>query len=185
MDEAIGNVRQLSQLLRPVILDDFGLEAALGWLAEGFQTRTGIAVDLESHFSGRLPDETETHLFRIAQEALTNVARHSGAKHVHMKLETRGEEVCLSIEDDGRGLPAAAAANGQGMGMIGMRARARSAGGDVSVRSRPGEGVLIEVRAPIRNENYSHRPAENLPKPEVYEGPNSKNPTNEGDKPLF
>jgi signal transduction histidine kinase len=156
VDEAIGNVRQLSQLLRPVILDDFGLEAALGWLAEGFQTRTGIAVDLESHFSGRLPDETETHLFRIAQEALTNVARHSGAKRVRMKLETRGEEICISIEDDGRGLPAAAAANGQGMGMIGMRARARSAGGDVIVRSRPGEGVLIEVRAPIRHETYSH-----------------------------
>jgi len=156
VDEAIGNVRQLSQLLRPVILDDFGLEAALRWLGEGFQTRTGIAVDLESHFSGRLPDETETHLFRIAQEALTNVARHSGAKRVRLKLETHGEQICLSIEDDGRGLPAAAASNGQGMGMIGMRARARSAGGDVTVRSHPGEGVLIEVRAPIRHENFSH-----------------------------
>jgi len=156
VDEAIGNVRQLSQLLRPVILDDFGLEAALRWLAEGFSTRTGIAVDVESHYSGRLPDETETHLFRIAQEALTNVARHSGAKRVRMKLETRGEEICLSIEDDGRGLPGAAPANGRGMGMIGMRARARSAGGDLNVRSRPGEGVLIEVRAPIRNENDSH-----------------------------
>jgi signal transduction histidine kinase len=156
VDEAIGNVRQLSQLLRPVILDDFGLEAALRWLAEGFSTRTGIAVDVDSHYSGRLPDETETHLFRIAQEALTNVARHSGAKHVRIKLETRGEEIRLSIEDDGCGLPVASAANGRGMGMIGMRARARSAGGDVSVRSRPGEGVLIEVRAPIRNENYSH-----------------------------
>jgi signal transduction histidine kinase len=149
VDEAIGNVRQLSQLLRPVILDDFGLEAALRWLGEGFATRTGIAVDFESHFSGRLPDETETHLFRIAQEALTNVARHSGAKRVRMNLETRGEQICLSMEDDGRGLPAAASANGRGMGMIGMRARARSAGGDVSVRSRPGEGVLVEVRAPL------------------------------------
>jgi signal transduction histidine kinase len=156
VDEAIGNVRQLSQLLRPVILDDFGLEAAVRWLADGFSTRTGISVEVESQYSGRLPDETETHLFRIAQEALTNVARHSGAKRVRIKLETRGEEIRLSIEDDGRGLPAGASANGRGMGMIGMRARARSAGGDVSVRSRPGEGVLIEVRAPIRNENYSH-----------------------------
>jgi signal transduction histidine kinase len=95
-------------------------------------------------------------LFRIAQEALTNVARHSGAKRVRIKLETRGEEIRLSIEDDGRGLSAEASANGRGMGMIGMRARARSAGGDVTVRSRPGEGVLIEVRAPIRNETYSH-----------------------------
>ena len=150
VDEAIGNVRQLSQLLRPVILDDFGLEAALRWLAEGFATRTGIAVDFESHFSERLPDETETHLFRIAQETLTNVARHSGAKHVRMQLEDRGNEICLSIADDGRGLPAGASTNGRGMGMIGMRARARSAGGDLMVHSRPGEGVLIEVRAPLR-----------------------------------
>ena len=156
VDEAIGNVRQLSQLLRPVILDDFGLEAALRWLAEGFSTRTGIAVELESHYSGRLPDETETHLFRIAQEALTNVARHSGAKRVRMKLETQREQICLSIEDNGRGLPAATATNGRGMGMIGMRARARSAGGDLSVQSRPGEGVSIKVRAPIWQESHSH-----------------------------
>src|SRR5581483_4378767 len=82
VDEAIGNVRQMSQLLRPTILDDFGLEAGLRWLAEGFAVRTGIDVKVESAYSGRLPDETETHLFRIAQEALTNVARHSGARRV-------------------------------------------------------------------------------------------------------
>jgi signal transduction histidine kinase len=158
VDEAIGNVRQMSQLLRPTILDDFGLEAGLRWLAEGFSARTGIAVDVQSHHPGRLPDETETHLFRIAQEALTNVARHSGARHVHIKLESRGEEICLSIQDDGRGL-SATSANGRGMGMIGMRARARSAGGDVSIHSRPNQGVLIEVRAPLRNETYSPSPA--------------------------
>ena len=82
VDEAIGNVRQMSQLLRPTILDDFGLEAGLRWLAEGFAARTGIDVQVESTYSGRLPDDTETHLFRIAQEALTNVARHADAKHV-------------------------------------------------------------------------------------------------------
>jgi signal transduction histidine kinase len=148
VDEAIGNVRQMSQLLRPTILDDFGLEAGLRWLGEGFAARTGVAVDVESNHPGRLPDETETHLFRIAQEALTNVARHSGAKHVHVKLDARGDEIHLSIQDDGRGLPATPA-NARGLGMIGMRARARSAGGDVSVHSRPGEGVFIEVRAPV------------------------------------
>jgi signal transduction histidine kinase len=89
VDEAIGNVRQMSQLLRPIILDDFGLEAGLRWLAEGFSTRTGIEVSVDSNHPGRLPDETETHLFRIAQEALTNVARHSGAKRVQIKLETK------------------------------------------------------------------------------------------------
>src|SRR5260221_12807291 len=88
VDEAIGNVRQMSQLLRPTILDDFGLEAGLRWLAEGFQARTGTEVKVVSTYSGRLPDETETHLFRIAQEALTNIARHAGAKHVEIKLQS-------------------------------------------------------------------------------------------------
>src|SRR5450631_902086 len=146
VDEAIGNVRQMSQLLRPTILDDFGLEAGLRWLAEGFAARTGIEVAVDSSYSGRLPDETETHLFRISQEALTNIARHAGARHVHMKLTSGGGEIRLSIQDDGCGLSAAPAV-GRGLGLIGMRARARSVGGDVIVRSHPGQGVLIEVRA--------------------------------------
>ena len=111
VDEAIGNVRQMSQLLRPTILDDFGLEAGLRWLAEGFAARTGIEVTVESNYSGRLPDETETHLFRIAQEALTNIARHSGAQHVtdQPAIGTAGE-IRLAIQDDGRGLRGAAPA---------------------------------------------------------------------------
>jgi signal transduction histidine kinase len=154
VDEAIGNVRQMSQLLRPTILDDFGLEAGLRWLAEGFHTRTGIEVTVHSTYSGRLPDEAETHLFRIAQEALTNVARHAGAKHVAIRLESAPSGICLSIADDGRGL-GAGTPGGRGLGMIGMRARARSAGGDVTVQSKPGEGVVIEVRIPL-NETDTH-----------------------------
>jgi two-component system sensor histidine kinase UhpB len=155
VDEAIGNVRQMSQLLRPIILDDFGLEAGLRWLAEGFSTRTGIEVRVESNHPGRLADETETHLFRIAQEALTNVARHAGARHVRMALESANGHICFSVQDDGRGLDGAQSGGG-GLGMIGMRARARSAGGDVDIRPAPGGGVLIEVRVPLRNETNSH-----------------------------
>ena len=147
VDESIGNVRQMSQLLRPTILDDFGLDAALRWLCEGFTHRTGIQVEFKSGFSGRLPDETETHLFRLAQEALTNVARHSGAGHATVTLDSRSGEVCLSIRDDGRGLQVGGAA-ARGMGMIGMRARARSVGGDLIVRSKEGRGVEIEVLVP-------------------------------------
>jgi signal transduction histidine kinase len=156
VDEAIGNVRQMSQLLRPTILDDFGLEAGLRWLAEGFSARTGVEVHVDSHYAGRLADETETHLFRIAQEALTNVARHSGAKHVQITLASMGTQICLSVRDDGRGLPAAETTR-RGLGMIGMRARARSAGGDVTVIGDRG-GVLIEVRVPLgkTNETHSH-----------------------------
>jgi two-component system sensor histidine kinase UhpB len=150
VDDAIGNVRQMSQLLRPTILDDFGLDAGVRWLCDGFAARTGVDVQFESTFTGRLADETETHLFRIAQEALTNIARHSGAKHVRVGLESSGGAIHLAIQDDGRGL--GASPNGGGMGMIGMRARARSAGGDLAVKSRPGEGVLIEVRIPVKVE---------------------------------
>jgi signal transduction histidine kinase len=156
VDDAIGNVRQMSQLLRPTILDDFGLEAGLRWLAEGFAARTGIEVTVDSNYSGRLPDETETHLFRISQEALTNIARHSGAQHVQMKLAGNGGDIRLTIQDDGRGLSGAPTSAGRGLGLIGMRARARSAGGDVSVHSRAGQGVLIEVRVPHRHETHSH-----------------------------
>ncbi len=156
VDESIGNVRQMSQLLRPIILDDFGLEAGLRWLCEGFATRTGIEVNLDSTYSGRMADETETHLYRIAQEALTNIARHAGAKHVEVRLAAVGGEVSLTVRDDGRGLPHPDRPGPRGLGMIGMRARARSAGGDLTVHSRPQQGVLIEVRVPIRDETHSH-----------------------------
>jgi signal transduction histidine kinase len=161
VDDAIGNVRQMSQLLRPTILDDFGLEAGLRWLAEGFVARTGIEVKVESGYSGRLPDETETHLFRIAQEALTNVARHSGAKHVSVKLAAAGGEITLTVQDDGRGIPPAAANSPapkehRGLGLIGIRARARSMDGAAEIQSRPGEGVVIKVRAPIHDQTHSH-----------------------------
>jgi two-component system sensor histidine kinase UhpB len=158
VDEAIGNVRQMSQLLRPTILDDFGLEAGIRWLAEGFAARTGTEVAVDSTFSGRLPDETETHLFRITQEALTNVARHAAARTVRIQLSSAPSEIRLAIQDDGRGLPAKSETptNGRGLGMIGMRARARSAGGDVEVHSRPDAGVLIEVRVPLHHETHAH-----------------------------
>jgi len=155
VDDAIGNVRQMSQLLRPTILDDFGLAAGLRWLCEGFAQRTGIEVACETPFAGRLPDEAETHLFRIAQEALTNVARHASAKHVRVELAASGDRVSLRIGDDGCGL-AEAPSQPRGLGLIGMRARARSAGGDMEIRSRPGEGVLIEVQAPWHDETNSN-----------------------------
>jgi signal transduction histidine kinase len=150
VDGAISNVRELSQLLRPTILDDFGLDASLRWLTEKFTERTGIVVDYSSDFSGRLSDETETHLFRIAQEALTNVARHSQAKRIQIQLHANQSQIRLSIADDGVGLTELDALAEGGMGMIGMRARARSAGGELAVRSQTGQGVTVEARVPKR-----------------------------------
>lgn len=150
VDEAIANVRELSQLLRPTILDDFGLSAGLKWLCERFTQRTGIAVDYKSDVEERLADETETHLFRIAQEALTNVARHSSATAVRASLRREGGRIILQVADNGMGMMLEEAGDRRGMGMVGMRARARSAGGDVAVSAAPGSGVQILVSFPYK-----------------------------------
>ncbi len=144
VDEAIQNVRELSHLLRPTILDDFGLDAGIRWLAERFSDRTGITVDYHSNFSERLTDETETHLFRIVQEALTNVARHSGATKVAIELHRNRERIHLKMKDNGRGFQNPP--NG-GLGLVGMRARARSVGGELTIHSN--NGVAIDLWAPM------------------------------------
>jgi signal transduction histidine kinase len=146
VEDSISNVRELSQLLRPTILDDFGLDAGLRWLAGRFRERTGIEVEYRSEFDGRLPDETETHLFRIVQEALTNVARHSGATRVEIYLRADGHSIRLTFGDNGGGLKQERQG---GMGLSGMRARAHSAGGELTLKSQPGSGVTIEVWAPL------------------------------------
>ena len=155
--DAMANVRQISQLLRPSVLDDFGLDASLRWLAETFAQRTGVQVQYESTFKGRLSDDVETQLFRIAQEALTNVARHSDATRVKMSLLDGGKRLHLTIADNGRGM-----AEGQptaGTGLISMRARARETGGNISIRSGRGQGFTIEVGLPVEPER--HHAAEN------------------------
>ncbi len=148
VDEAISNVRELSQLLRPVMLDDFGLDAALRWLAEKFSLRTSIAVECESTLGERLADELETHLFRIAQEALTNVARHSGATRVQIRLFSQRSNVHLAITDNGRGMAIPEVRTSPSLGMVGMRARARQAGGELNVSTPEGGGLTIDVTVP-------------------------------------
>lgn len=150
VDSAMQNVRQMSQLLHPTILDDFGLDAAVRWLAEGFEQRTGIEVQYESTLCDRLPLETETHLFRICQESLTNVAKHSGATRVRIDLREEPGRVRLSIADNGHGLQVQPAAGRAGLGLIAMRARAHSAGGTLVYRSPAGGGFTVEVEAPRR-----------------------------------
>lgn len=145
-DDAIRSVRQLSQLLRPTILDDFGLEAGLHWLCEGFMQRTGIDVLYRSETCTSIGDQSETHLFRIAQEALTNVARHSGATQVTVQLKVVADRIRLSIADNGCGIPAGEPR--PGFGMTGMRARARVAGGEFRTLHTPGGGLTIEVLIP-------------------------------------
>lgn len=157
VDESIRNVRELSQLLRPVILDDLGLVPGLRWLAARSSERMGITVELESNTEQRFPEEWETHLFRIAQEALTNVARHSGARHVLIRLASHPPRLFLVIEDDGRGMGGEAGEGSRtvggdvsrGLGMTSMRARARRLGGDLEVSIARPHGVRIRVEVPL------------------------------------
>lgn len=150
VDDAIKNVREMSQLLRPTVLDDFGLDAALRGLAENFSQRTGISVNYQSDIANRrLRDETETHLFRIAQEALTNVARHAAATSVSIELRSHGNEVVLTIKDNGHGFEKVQTIAARGLGLAGMETRARGCGGRLAVDTGPGKGVKIEVTCPI------------------------------------
>lgn len=150
VDESIANVRELAQLLRPVILDDFGLDAGLGWLAEKFAQRTRLNVKVDARCPGRFADETETHLFRIAQEALTNIARHAEASAVILRLHCEDGNIRLSIEDDGKGLPPEDEVTRSSLGMVGMRARARQCGGELTVTPVEPHGVRIEALVPAR-----------------------------------
>ena len=149
LDEAIGNVRELSQLLRPVILDDFGLAAALRWLAERFQERTRIVVQVETVITARLDEAIETHLFRITQEALTNIARHSMANRAQIRLEEDGTEICLTITDNGIGVPKEQQKT-PSLGLVGMRARAEQLGGTFELKNNPSGGVRVVARVPAR-----------------------------------
>jgi signal transduction histidine kinase len=150
VDEAIANVRELSQLLRPVILDDFGLDAGLRWLTEKFGQRVRVKVDYESSLAGRLHSDSETHLFRIAQEALTNIARHSEATRVNITLQAEVAIVRLVIADNGKGIQPDRQESSSNLGLIGMRARARECGGTLEPQAVMPNGLRIVAEVPLR-----------------------------------
>ena len=150
VDEVLQNVRKLSQVLRPVILDDFGLDSGLRWLCERFSQRTQIPVQYNSNLGHRLAEAEETHLFRIVQEALTNVARHSEATEVTVSLEVEGDAVRLEITDNGRGLQPAVGEKSPSLGMVGMRARARQLDGELIVENRKEGGLRVRVEVPLQ-----------------------------------
>ncbi|GAB4513344.1 MAG: hypothetical protein Kow0047_24920 [Anaerolineae bacterium] len=151
--EHIANtVRDVMSDLRPAILDDYGLLPTLRWTAERFSKRTGVRATVEgSELSERLPPEVETALFRIAQEALTNVARHAQASRVTITLETGRERVRLRVADDGVGFePTQIDRQGRPhWGIRTMRERALAIGGEVHVQSEPGKGTQVCVQVPL------------------------------------
>lgn len=150
--EGVGSVRRIITALRPSLLDDLGLVAALEWQVERFSERTGLAA----HFDGpaapvKVDPGQATALFRICQEALTNVARHAGARSVRVALHDIEGALILEVQDDGRGIgdPETNAAGSGRLGIVGMRERAIASGGSVSIHGAPGAGTTVHVIIPL------------------------------------
>jgi len=156
IDRAIQQVRSMSHLLHPPLLEEMGLPAALRWCAEGFTQRSGIAVavDLPPEF-GRLPMEVENALYRIVQECLSNVQRHSGSPTARIALQRTTDGVELEVRDQGRGMPVALAVGdgggieNLGLGLLGMRERVRQLGGSMTINSTTkGSTVRVAIGVP-------------------------------------
>ncbi|HEY6372033.1 MAG TPA: sensor histidine kinase [Candidatus Sulfotelmatobacter sp.] len=147
-------VRTISHLLHPPLLDEAGLSSALRWYVEGFAVRSKIKVDLDlPEDFGRLPRESETAIFRVVQECLTNIHRHSESPIARIRLRHRDHEVLVEIADNGKGIPAEkkqqlASTGTPGVGIRGMRERLRQLGGTLEINSN-GYGTVVTVRLPI------------------------------------
>ena len=152
IDEAMNDLRRLISGLRPGVLDQLGLMAALREVADRILAPASIAVAIDGP-PARLPSEIEVVLFRIAQEAMHNVARHSGATRVEVTVARDDGDVTMRISDNGHGFDASAAssgdAGGRGLGLPGMHERAALLGGTLTVTSAPGGGTTAEVRLPL------------------------------------
>jgi signal transduction histidine kinase len=146
--QALQDVRALAVELRPAALDDFGLGPAIERLAETFSERSGIETMVEASLDGRLPPEIETTLYRVVQEALTNVVKHAGAEHASIVISSRNRSVAATIDDDGRGFDVGDVRAGA-LGLLGMRERLALVGGTLAVESSPESGTTIAAQVPL------------------------------------
>ena len=155
IDRAIQQVRSMSHLLHPPLLDEIGLYSALQWYLEGLSKRSGIetSMDIQPADFPRLPPDLETAIFRIIQEALTNVFRHSGAAKAWVTVEKTEMQVSLAVRDDGKGISEHISqfqSGSIGVGIAGMRQRVKELGGDMRMRdARPGTAVEIVIPIPV------------------------------------
>ncbi|HXN24881.1 MAG TPA: ATP-binding protein [Candidatus Dormibacteraeota bacterium] len=153
-DQVEEQLRRLSHELRPTILDDLGLVPALRFLADGVAKRSKILIKVESSLAGRPPTSIETAVYRIIQEALNNVTKHSQAKNVTIQLNRDGRNLHCAIRDDGQGfdVPAVLARKGQkGLGLIGIRERLNAVGGTLQLQSERSYGTELLVTIPMEN----------------------------------
>lgn len=156
------DLRQTAYDLRPTMLDDLGLAPAIRWYARSRLEEAGVHVrlDIANEATIRLPPQLETTLYRIAQEAMTNIVRHADATTATIHLARENSQICLRIEDDGRGFDVAQtprqAVGRQHFGLLGMRERAELVGGGVTLLSQPGRGTCLEVILPLEEMGVDH-----------------------------
>jgi PAS domain S-box-containing protein len=149
VDGTLQSIENVMADLRPALLDEYGLAAALEWYGKEYSQRTGIRVAIAARQGDNgLRPEASVALFRIAQEALNNAAKHSSAKRITVELEERDGELVLSVSDDGKGFDPLNAPRGR-WGMTTMRERAEAAGGRLSVDSAPGSGTTVRATLPL------------------------------------
>ncbi len=152
LDRIEEELRHLSHELRPTILDDLGLVPALEWLIQGVSARTGLSITLEGSTAGRLSPLIETALYRIVQEALTNVTRHARATRVTVRLRREAARIHCMIQDDGIGfdVPTVLARRGErGLGLIGIQERLFPLGGSLEITSASGRGTALSITIPL------------------------------------
>lgn len=147
--ETLEDTRELSRLLRPTILDDLGLEPALRWLARSQGEASGLDIGVEIEPLPALDGDLQTLLFRVAQEALNNAAKHAGARSVLLRLVARGGQLQLQVADDGRGCDPDVALRSGGSGLGGMRERLRLYDGRLEIHAAPGEGTRLRAVVPM------------------------------------
>jgi len=150
IDGAMDTVRRIATDLRPSVLDDLGLVAAVEWQAQEFERATGIPVQLEVNAEHvELQDRCATTGFRILQETLTNVARHAQPTRVHITLRVSAEILTLEVRDNGRGISDAEIASRRSLGLLGSRERALACGGELEIRGLKGQGTRVSLRIPL------------------------------------
>ena len=158
VDETIRAMRRVATQFRPGVLDTLGLIAAIEWQAEEFSNRTGINCEFIDPMPQQLVGlDCETALFRIFQESLTNVARHSEATKVKVSLSRQNGALILRVSDNGRGITEKEIRDPHSIGLLGMRERAYIFGGEVSVTGSPGHGTTVTARIPINSSDDHHK----------------------------